>query len=105
MALAAPLPFEVAIPGFSLAGKKAFVTGGSRGIGRACALTLASAGADVAVGCSPSGADFGRDVCQQIGDIGRRAEIYSFDVGVRGDVETMCARVMDDLGGVDILVN
>jgi NAD(P)-dependent dehydrogenase (short-subunit alcohol dehydrogenase family) len=99
------MPFDIAIPGFSLVGRKAFVTGGSRGIGRACALTLASAGADVAVGSSPSGVDFARNVSLEIREMGRRAEAYSFDVGVRGEVETMCARVSEDFKGVDILVN
>jgi len=42
-------------PSFSLLGKTAFVTGGSRGSGRACALALASAGADIAVGSSHAG--------------------------------------------------
>ena len=59
---------------FSLLGKKAFVTGGSRGIGRACALTLAAAGADVAVGSSPTGAESAEAVCLEIREMGRRGE-------------------------------
>jgi NAD(P)-dependent dehydrogenase (short-subunit alcohol dehydrogenase family) len=93
------------LPSLSLLGKRAFVTGGSRGIGRACALALASAGADVAVGSSPAGAEFAENVCGQIRELGHRAEAYAFDIAVRGELETMCARVMDDFQEVDILVN
>jgi 3-oxoacyl-[acyl-carrier protein] reductase len=96
-------PIEV--PTFSLLGKKALVTGGSRGIGRACALALASAGADVAVASSPAGADLADDVCRQIHEMGRRAEFYAFDVSARGDLEATCARVKNDFKEVDILVN
>jgi NAD(P)-dependent dehydrogenase (short-subunit alcohol dehydrogenase family) len=105
MALAVSLPFEVAIPGFSLVGKKAFVTGGSRGIGRACALTLAAAGAEVAVGSSPAGTEPADEVCREIRALGRRAEPYAFDIAQRGDVETTCARVSRDFEAIDILVN
>jgi NAD(P)-dependent dehydrogenase (short-subunit alcohol dehydrogenase family) len=105
MALAFPFSQGIAIPSFSLLGKRAFVTGGSRGIGRACALTLAAAGADVAVGSSPNGADCAETVCLEIRDLGRRAKAYSFDVGVRGDVEAMCARITDDFETIDVLVN
>ncbi len=93
------------IPSFSLLGKNVFVTGGSRGIGRACALTLAAAGADVAVGSSPAGGDAADKVRLEILTMGRRAKAYSFDVGVSGEVETMCARVHNDFDAIDILVN
>jgi NAD(P)-dependent dehydrogenase (short-subunit alcohol dehydrogenase family) len=100
----APSPV-LEVPSFSLLGKKALVTGGSRGIGRACAMALASAGADVAVTSSAAGADSAEIVCRRIRDMGRRAEAYSFDVGRRSEVETTCARVQRDLEAVDILVN
>jgi NAD(P)-dependent dehydrogenase (short-subunit alcohol dehydrogenase family) len=98
---------ESVIPGFSLLGKKAFVTGGSRGIGRACALALAAAGADIAIGSSArtDGTDSAESVRREIREWGRRVETYAFDVGVRGDVETMCARIKDDFESIDILVN
>jgi NAD(P)-dependent dehydrogenase (short-subunit alcohol dehydrogenase family) len=93
------------IPSFSLLGKTALITGGSRGIGRASALTLAAAGADVAVGSSPSGADYAEEVCREIREMGRKAKAYSFDLGAPGEVETMCARVGEDFAAIDILVN
>jgi NAD(P)-dependent dehydrogenase (short-subunit alcohol dehydrogenase family) len=99
------IPLSGLIPSFSLLGRKVFVTGGSRGIGRACALTLASAGADVAVGSSPTGAESAESVCVEIRDMGRRARAYSFDIAVRGDVETMCTRVAEDFGDIDVLIN
>jgi NAD(P)-dependent dehydrogenase (short-subunit alcohol dehydrogenase family) len=94
-----------ALPSFSLRGKKVFVTGGSRGIGRACALTLAAAGADVAVGASPSGAEVADAVCREIDELGRRARAYCFDVSAPREVEAMCARVNEELEGIDVLVN
>jgi 3-oxoacyl-[acyl-carrier protein] reductase len=105
MALELSIPHEGVIPGFSLLGKRVFVTGGSRGIGRACALTLAAAGADVAVGSSPTGAEFADGVCQEIQGMGRRAKSYSFDIGQPGEVDTMCARVIEDFETIDVLVN
>jgi NAD(P)-dependent dehydrogenase (short-subunit alcohol dehydrogenase family) len=95
----------IAIPSFSLAGKKVFVTGGSRGIGRACALTLAAAGADVSIGSSPAGSAAALAVCEEIDELGHRARAYCFDLALQSDVEMMCERVSDDCGGIDILVN
>jgi NAD(P)-dependent dehydrogenase (short-subunit alcohol dehydrogenase family) len=101
----APRSFVSPIPCFSLAGKRAFITGGSRGIGRACALALAAAGAEVAIGASPAGAEVADDTCRELEEFGHRARAYCFDVGAPGEVETMCARVNDDFDGVDILIN
>jgi 3-oxoacyl-[acyl-carrier protein] reductase len=105
MAIALTTPREIVSPSFSLLGRKAFVTGGSRGIGRACALTLAAAGADVAIGSSPAGGASAAEVCDEIRQMGRRAELYSCDIGVGREVETMCTRVTDDFEFIDILVN
>src|SRR6185436_2396786 len=96
MAVASHFSSDSVFPTFSLLGKKAFVTGGSRGIGRACALTLASAGADVAVGSSPAGVEAAEAVCEEIRALGRRAQAYGFDLAQHGAVETMCARVTAD---------
>jgi NAD(P)-dependent dehydrogenase (short-subunit alcohol dehydrogenase family) len=68
-------------------------------------LTLAAAGADVAVGSSPSGVDAAEGVCHEIREMGHQAQSYGFDVAARGDVETMCARVNEEFEAIDILVN
>lgn len=96
---------DVVIPSFSLLGKKAFVTGASRGIGRASALTLAAAGADVAIGASPAGIDAAQAVCHEVEKIGRHAHAYAFDVGSSKEVDGMCKRINDDFETIDILVN
>ncbi|HEY6877069.1 MAG TPA: 3-oxoacyl-ACP reductase FabG [Polyangiales bacterium] len=93
------------LPSFSLLGRRVLVTGGSRGIGRACALTLAAAGADVAVGSSAAGAELADQVCAEVRSIGRQARAYAFDVCVRDDVERMCAQISEDFGAIDVLIN
>jgi 3-oxoacyl-(acyl-carrier-protein) reductase len=84
--------------------KTAMVTGGSRGIGRAAAIALAEAGADVAVSFQHS-ADAANAVCREVRHLGVRARAYRSDVGQMNDMQLMVERVLEDFGHVDILVN
>lgn len=87
-----------------LTGKIALVTGGSRGIGRACALGLARAGADVAVNyLEKQGA--AEEVCALVQSYGRRAYPFRADVSNSSEVKRMVQAVEQQMGGVDILVN
>ena len=86
-----------------LQGSKAVVTGAGRGIGRAIALALARAGADVAL-CARTTAEIER-VADDVRALGRRALAVTADVGVEAAVTEMASRVTADLGAVDILVN
>jgi len=105
MSLAMPLTHETFDPPcLNLRGRKALVTGGSRGIGKAIALTLAAQGADVAL-TYYTGGKFGEDVCAQIRDMGRHAYCYAHDSGDPETADEIRPRVMSDLGQVDILVN
>jgi 3-oxoacyl-[acyl-carrier protein] reductase len=95
----------IATPSFNLAGKKVFVTGGSRGIGRACALMLADAGADVAVGSTSAGAGLALEVCEEVRARGRTTRSYCFDLGSRSETERMCNLMNEEFEGIDVLVN
>jgi 3-oxoacyl-[acyl-carrier protein] reductase len=83
-----------------LSGQTAFVTGSTRGIGRAVAGTLYAAGARVAV----VGRDAGR-ARAVAAELGERALGVGADVGVGGEVEAAIAAAEQGLGSVDILVN
>jgi len=90
---------------FSLDGKKALVTGGKRGLGKAMALGFADAGADVAI-CSRMLADGELEAtAQEIRELGRRSLAIQADVTCKADVERMMKQVTTDFGGIDILVN
>jgi 3-oxoacyl-[acyl-carrier protein] reductase len=86
----------------SLAGKVALVTGASRGIGRSIALTLAQAGADVAV-CSQSGKL--DEVTKAITALGRRVHAEAADVGDAAHCERLVRNTERVLGRIDLLVN
>jgi gluconate 5-dehydrogenase len=88
---------------FRLDGKKLFITGGSRGLGREMALAIAEAGADVIL--------VGRDLPsldQTAGEIrerGRVATTIVADVGLPSEAERACRQALDGSGEIDILIN
>ena len=88
---------------FSLSGKTAFVTGGSRGIGRAIAVGLAEAGADVAISYRARH-DEADIVLAEIERLGRRTIAFQMDVTDRPSVEA-AAKDVRGFGPVSILVN
>jgi 3-oxoacyl-[acyl-carrier protein] reductase len=87
-----------------LLGRIAFVTGSSRGIGRAIAIELAHWGADVAVHAQKN-LDLAEGVADEIRGLGRRAVVALGDVKVKADLEACADQVKAELGPVDILVN
>jgi NAD(P)-dependent dehydrogenase (short-subunit alcohol dehydrogenase family) len=90
-------------PDFRLDSKTALVTGAARGLGRAIALALADAGADVALGVRQA-AD-GADLVAQIEAMGRRSMRVPMDVRDSAQVESAVGAVVAALGRIDILVN
>jgi enoyl-[acyl-carrier protein] reductase III len=87
-----------------LTGKTALVTGSSRGIGRACAVRLAEAGADVIVNYVTSRAA-AMEVAAEIDRLGRRAWVIKADVGEEEDVESLMEFVSENVGRLDIIVS
>ena len=87
-----------------LTGKTALVTGGSRGIGKAIALAMASAGADVAIIYATQN-QAAQETCEIIRQMGVKAEAYCCDVAQELAAAQTTKNVIRDFGGLDILVN
>ena len=87
-----------------LKGQKALVTGGSSGIGKACAIALGAAGADVVVNYGSNQAA-GLETANQIKSAGGNAIAIGADVSKEDQVQTMFGRMLDEFGTIDILVN
>jgi len=87
----------------SLNDKVALITGASRGIGKAIALGLAQAGADVAI-ASRKMADLEK-VAEEIKSLGRRGLAVPAHVGKIEEIQVLVDKVMDEFGRIDILIN
>lgn len=88
----------------SLTGRTALVTGGSKGIGAAAALSLSEARAKVAI-CARDAAELQKTAAEIEGKTGHRVLAIPADVTSASDVERLMKEVQHALGGVDILVN
>jgi 2-deoxy-D-gluconate 3-dehydrogenase len=88
---------------FDLTGRRALVTGASRGIGREIALAYARAGADVAV--LARNAELLEGVAGEVRALGRRAVVATADVLDADATRAATAEAIEALGGLDILVN
>jgi len=94
---------EFTLEDFSLKDKVALITGGSRGIGKAIAVGMAKAGADVAL-ASRKLPDL-EQVAQEIRALGRRALAVAAHVGRLEEISNLVTRVKEEFGRIDILVN
>lgn len=87
-----------------LKGKTAVVTGGSRGIGRAIAVKLASMGADIAI-LYIGNPDEAAESCRMIEALGVNVKPYICDVSKLADTQAAVKAVLADFGAIDILIN
>lgn len=88
---------------FDLAGKRALVVGGNKGLGQAMALGLAAAGADLCV--VARGKESLAATAAAARQLGRKTHAIALDVTKESNVERMVAETCEVLGGIDILVN
>jgi 2-deoxy-D-gluconate 3-dehydrogenase len=95
----------VGVPSFSLPGKVAVVSGGRRGIGKAIALALAEAGADIAICDRVTDDGELNAVAEEVKRLGRRSLAVQTDITKKADVDNLAQRVVDEFGVIDILVN
>jgi NAD(P)-dependent dehydrogenase (short-subunit alcohol dehydrogenase family) len=88
---------------FRLDGKRALITGGSRGLGRAMAQALAEAGADlVLVGREQAPLDA---AARELGVLKRRVDVVRADMGTPGEAQKTCERILSDFGPIHISIN
>lgn len=88
-----------------LAGRKALLTGGDSGIGRAAAIAFAREGADVAINYYPTEEPDAREAVDLIQRAGRKAVAIPLDIRTEANCKAIVERAVNGLGGLDILVN
>ena len=87
-----------------LEGRKALVTGGAKGIGRAIVRALAEEGADIAINFQSSGAE-AESLAEELGKLGRGTLLFKGNVGERSTWNEMMSKIKESWGRLDILVN
>ncbi|MCH2365717.1 MAG: SDR family oxidoreductase [Planctomycetes bacterium] len=95
---------ELTQDSLSLEGRRAVVTGSSSGIGRAIALELAAAGAELVLHANRSVAE-GEELREQIRARGGRCEFLQADLGAAGEADAFFEAALDALGSIDIWIN
>ncbi|MCC2307609.1 SDR family oxidoreductase [Cellulomonas chengniuliangii] len=88
-----------------LAGRKALITGGDSGIGRAAAIAFAREGADVAIAYLPEEQQDAEETARWITDAGRQAVLLAADLREEDEARGLVDRAVAELGGLDVLVN
>lgn len=97
------VPADKTLPGL-LKGQKVLVTGANSGIGKACAIELGKAGADVVVNYV-KGDEAAKEVVDTIISGGSKAFAYQADVSKEDQVQAMFKRMCEEFGTIDILIN
>ncbi len=93
----------MALREYDLSGRKVLITGAGRGIGKGIALVMAEAGADV--GVTSLGQDSAARVAEEVRRLGRRGFGWAVDGTSVAATEAASDRILEDLGGLDILIN
>jgi NAD(P)-dependent dehydrogenase (short-subunit alcohol dehydrogenase family) len=88
-----------------LTGKRALITGGDSGIGRAVAIAFAREGADVLISHLPEEEDDARETAQLVEKAGRKAVTVAGDIRAEEHCTALVQQAVEELGGLDILVN
>ncbi len=91
------------LPSFDLTDKIALVTGAARGLGHSCALALANAGADIAIGLRDINS--GNDLVAEIENLGKKVFPVQMDVSKMREINEAVEKVHSHFGQIDILVN
>ncbi len=87
-----------------LVGRRALITGGDSGIGRAVAIAFAREGADVAISYLPAEQEDAEETARWVDDAGRTAVLLPGDLREERSCDELIARTVADLGGIDLLV-